>query len=253
MKALSRLVGLVVILYLAAAGYIYVKQRDLLFVRDANPEPLTGFWLQADPDTRIWIDRLNPGQAKALLYFPGNTTSDWDDARRLSRMLPGHTLYFMRYRGYANSEGSPSQDALYADALALYDRIFAQHRTVDIMGRSLGSGLAVYVAAKRRAGKLLLTTPYDGIAMAAAKAYPWMPGSLLLKDPFPSKDYAPSIEEKTEVILAKGDQKIPNASSYNLINAFKHKPEVITLRGTSHSGIIRHPLYLKNVTDFLEK
>jgi len=253
MKALSRLVGLAVILYLAAAGYIYVQQRDLLFVRDANPKPLTGFWLQADPDTRIWIDRLNPGQAKALLYFPGNTTSDWDDIRRLSKVLPDYAIYFMRYRGYANSGGSPSQDALFSDALKLFDRIKDKHTSIAIMGRSLGSGVAVYLAAKRPAAKLLLTTPYDGIAMAAAKAYPWLPVSLLLKDPFPSKDYAPAVEEKTEVILAKDDQKIPNVSSYNLIRAFKHKPEVITLRGTTHSKIVRHPLYLKNIADFLEK
>jgi len=253
MKALSRLVGLAVILYLAAAGYIYLKQRDLLFVRDANPEPLTGFWLQADPDTRIWIDRLNPGQDKALLYFPGNTTSDWDDIRRLSKILPDHTVYFMRYRGYANSEGAPSQTALYADALKLFDTISKKHKTIDIMGRSLGTGMAVYTAAKRTARKLLLTTPYDGIAMAAAKAYPWLPVSLILKDPFPSKDFAPDIDEKTEVLLAKGDQKIPNPSSYNLCKAFKTKPELISLRGTTHSGIVKHPLYLKTVADFFTK
>ncbi len=253
MKAISRLLGLVLILYLAAAGYMYTKQRDLLFVRDAHPKPFDGFWFQAAPDTRIWIDRLNPGQSKALLYFPGNTTSDWDDAKRLSKALPHHTLYFVRYRGYANSEGKPSQDAFYADALALFDTIKPKHKTVDIMGRSLGTGMAVYTAAKRTGGKLLLTTPYDGILIAAKKAYPWLPVSLILKDPFPSKKFAPAIDEQTEVIMAKGDQKIPNVSSRNLIKAFKKKPEVIVLRGTTHSAIVRHPLYLKTLQNFFEK
>ena len=253
MKALMRLLGLVLILYLTAVGYMYVKQRDLLFVRDAHPGPLDGFWFQATPDTRIWIDRLNPGQPRALLYFPGNTTSDWDDAKRLSTALPHHTLYFVRYRGYANSDGEPSQDALYADALALFDAIKPKHKTVDIMGRSLGTGMAVYTAARRTGGKLLLTTPYDGILIAAQKAYPWLPVSLILKDPFPSKEFAPEIDEQTEVILAKGDQKIPNASSENLIKAFKNKPEVIVLRGTTHSAVVRHPLYLKTLQDFFEK
>ena len=252
MKALVRLLGLLLAFYLAAAGYMYVKQRDLLFVRDAQPKPLDGFWFPVAPDTRIWIDRLNPGQPKALLYFPGNTTSDWDDAMRLSKALPHHTLYFVRYRGYANSEGSPSQDALYADALALFDAIRSKHTSIDIMGRSLGTGMAVYTAAKRQGGKLLLTTPFDGILLAAKKAYPWLPVSLLLKDPFPSKDFAPDIDEQTEIIMAKNDQKIPNASSENLIKAFKKKPEVIVLRGTTHSAIVRHPLYLKTLQDFLE-
>ncbi len=217
MKALLRLLGLVLVLYLAAAGYMYVKQRDLLFVRDAHPAPLDGFWFRATPTTRIWIDRLNPGRPKALLYFPGNTTSDWDDAKRLAQALPHHTLYFVRYRGYANSQGTPSQDALYADALALFDAIAPKHTAIDIMGRSLGTGVAVYTAAKRPGGKLLLTTPYDGILIAAQKAYPWLPVSLILKDPFPSKDFAPAVDEPTEVIMAKDDQTIPNISSENLI------------------------------------
>ncbi len=252
MKAFLRLLGLILSLYFAAAGYMYIKQRDLLFVRDANPAPLEGFWFPVAPDTRIWIDRLNPGQPNALLYFPGNTTSDWDDAGRLAHALPHHTLYFVRYRGYANSEGEPSQEALYADALALFDAIQSKHTTVDIMGRSLGTGMAVYTAARRQGGKLLLITPFDGILLAAQKAYPWLPVSLLLKDPFPSKDFAPAIDEQTEVIIAGNDQKIPNISSKNLIKSFRKKPEVIILRGTTHSGIVRHPLYRRAVRDFLE-
>jgi len=251
MKALTRLLVLLLVLYGAAAGWLYYKQRDLLFVRDANPAPRTGFWLYEEKEPRVWIDRLNPGQSKALLYFPGNTTSDWDDPGRLAKVLPDHTVYFMRYRGFANSQGSPSQDALYQDAVALFDRIEKEHGTIDILGRSLGTGMAVYLAAQRPARRLLLTTPYDGIMLSAQKAYPWLPMSLLLKDPFPSFMFAPKVKEETLIILAKDDQKIPYESSKKLIDVFPKKPEVITLRGTTHSGIVRHPLYLKTVANFL--
>ena len=251
MKALIRLLGLVLFLYAAAAGWIYYKQRDLLFVRDANPAPLEGFWLEALPHARVWVDRLNPDRPYALLYFPGNTTSDWDDPRRLAEVLPDHTIYFMRYRGYANSEGSPSQDTLYADANTLFDRVKKDHKAIDVLGRSLGTGMAVHLTAQREARRLILTTPYDGIALSAEKAYPWLPVALLLKDPFPSFQFAPDVTEKTLVILAKGDQKIPYASSKKLIDVFPKKPEVIALRGTTHSAIVRHPLYLKTVADFL--
>jgi hypothetical protein len=250
-KTLYWLLGLSLALYLLVVGGMYLKQRDLLFVRDANPAPLEGFYLQADPQTRLWIDRINPGQSKALLYFPGNTTSDWDDPRRLSHLLPEHTIYFMRYRGFANSEGAPSQKALYADAQKLYDTIKEKHTTIDVLGRSLGTGMAVYLTATRDAHKLILTTPYDGILLSAQKAYPWLPVAWVLKDPFPSYSFAPDIAEKTLVILAKDDQKIPCKSSKNLINVFPTKPEVITLRGTTHSAVVRHPLYLRSIADFL--
>jgi fermentation-respiration switch protein FrsA (DUF1100 family) len=252
MKALMRLIGLALVLYGAAAGYLYLKQRDLLFVRDAQPAPLTGFWLHDHNVSDAWIDRLNPGHLAAMIYFPGNTTSGWDDPRRLARVLPHHTIYFMRYRGYANSPGAPSQRLLYADALALYDAIKADHQTIDIVGRSLGSSMAVYLAAKRTARKLLLVTPFDSIVLAAAKAYPWLPVTYLLKDPFPSRIYAPHVSETTRIILAQNDQTVPYQSSKRLIELFLDPPEVIAFRGVSHSGIIRHPLYLKTIAEFLE-
>ena len=251
MKALVRLLGLLLFLYVAAAGWLYFKQRDLLFVRDANPAPLEGFWLQATPDIRVWVDRLNPGKPNALLYFPGNTTSDWDHPQRLADVLPEHTIYFLRHRGFANSEGSPSQAALYADANTLFEQIEKEHNTIDVMGRSLGSGMAVHLTAQHVARRMVLTTPYDGIALSAKKAYPWLPISLMLKDPFPSFKFAPKVEENTLVILAKDDQKIPYKSSKNLIDLFPKMPEVIALRGTTHSKVVRHPLYLKTVADFL--
>jgi esterase/lipase len=253
MKALVRLLGLLLLLYLGATGWLYLKQRDLLFVRNAHPKPLEGFWLYDNNRSDVWVDRLNPGQPNALLYFPGNTTDDWDDPRRLSHMLPQHTIYFMRYRGYANSRGEPSQDAIFSDAVTLYKRVRPLHRQIDLMGRSLGTGVAVYLASRVPARKMVLTTPYDGIAMAAAKAYPWLPVQYLLKDPFPSRTFASRVEEQTLVILAKDDQKIPYASSKNLIDHFPKKPEVITLRGTTHSAVVRHPLYLKTVADFLNE
>ncbi len=253
MKALMRLAGLLLILYALAAGYLYVKQRDLLFVRDAQPAPLAGFWLHDHNASDAWIDRLNPGHSAALIYFPGNTTSDWDDPRRLARVLPHHTIYFMRYRGFANSPGAPSQRLLYADALALYNAVRTQHESIDIAGRSLGSSMAVYLAAKRTARKLLLVTPFDSIALAAAKAYPWLPVTYLLKDPFPSRIYAPHVSEPTRIILAQNDQKVPYQSSKSLIDLFPDPPEVIALRGVSHSGIVRHPLYLKTIAEFLER
>jgi len=238
---------------MVAVGWVSITQRDLLFVRDARPAPLSGFWLTTRDNTRLWIDRLNPGQSNALLYFPGNTASDWDDPRRFARLLPHHTIYFMRYRGYAGSEGMPSQERLYADANALFDRVQKDHKSIDILGRSLGTGIAIHVAAQRRVERLVLTTPYDSIALSAQKAYPWLPVSLLLKDPFPSVQFAPDIQAKTEVILVKNDQKIPYKSSQNLIHAFPRTPKIIMLEGTTHSGIVRHPRYLKTIAKFLGK
>ena len=252
MKLIIRLLLLALIFYGTIVGWMYFKQRDLLFVRDANPPAHEGFWLYDNKRPKVWIDRIQPGKPNALLYFPGNTTSDWDDPTRLAKVLPNHTIYFMRYRGYANSTGEPSQKALYHDAVALFDRVKGKHRAIDVLGRSLGTGMAVYLTSQRPARRLILTTPYDGITLSAKKAYPWLPVEYLLKDPFPSFRFAPKVEEDALVILANGDQKIPYQSSKNLIDRFQKRPKIVTLDGTTHSAIVRHAQYLKTVGEFLK-
>lgn len=84
----------------------------------------------------------------------------------------------------------PSEVALVADALALFDRVYAEHPHVVVGGRSLGSGVAVHVASLRPVARLVLVTPYDSLYGIAARQFPYVPVRWLLWDTFESWRYA---------------------------------------------------------------
>ena len=94
---------------------------------------------------------VNPGRDRVLVYFGGNgeRLDPWRDV--VAHHFPDHTTYLMAYRGYGASDGEPSQQTLSADAVALVDHVTERHSRapVDVLGRSLGSGVAMHVATQR--------------------------------------------------------------------------------------------------------
>lgn len=253
MHWLVRLFVIALILYLSALLYLYLQQRRILFHPTHITAPGKGFYLGSG-DERIWVEVANPDAPNALIYFPGNSESYWESPEDLAKNFPGYTLYFPHYRGYGASSGTPSQTAFFTDALRLYDRLRNRHASIVVMGRSLGSGVATWLASKRPVTALILTTPYDSIRRLGQENYPLFPVSLIIKDPFESWRYAGKIEAPTLVILAENDHVIPRHRSEALIAAFvKVHPVVRTLSGTDHGHIIDDPDYYPLIRSFLKE
>lgn len=239
--------------YLLVLAYLYFFQRTLLFHPTHESRALEGFYLET-PVGRIRIEIRNPGREKALIYFPGNSEHWWEDPDDLAKLLPEHTIYFPHYPGYGASDGKPSQKAFYTMAAALYDRIAPRHGAIDLIGRSLGTGVALYLASLRPVRRLVLITPYDSIASLGAERYRIFPVRAFIKDPFESLPYAPKITVPVLVLLAEHDRVIPHGHSRRLLNAMSRtRSEVHTLPGTRHGDIIESPLYPKLLRRFLEE
>ena len=164
--------------------------------------------------------RPRPGAA-AVLYFGGNAEDVSASLPQLAAAYPGHALYLMHYRGYGGSGGTPSEAALQADARALFDAVVKSHPDITLIGRSLGSGIAIDLAASRPARRLVLVTPYDSIENIAASQFRWLPVRLLLRDPYRSAAVAPRIAVPTVLVQAEFDTIIPAASTARLLAAFK--------------------------------
>jgi pimeloyl-ACP methyl ester carboxylesterase len=154
-------------------------------------------------------------------------------------------LYLLHYRGYTGSTGKPTEQALVADALLLFDRVAATHAEVVLIGRSLGTGVAIQVASQRPVHKLVLVTPYDSIAGLAARQFPYFPVRWLLEDKYESSRHAPRIRAPTLVLAAEYDEVIPAWSTARLLSRFAHgvaTQEVI--KGTGHNSISASAAYL---------
>lgn len=242
-RARRALAGLAVF-YVALCALMYGVQRHLLF----HPTPATAApfatLARADGTLLRYAEHRRDGE-HALLYFGGNAENPSGTVRRLAQAFPGHAVYGLHYRGYAGSDGAPSEAALRADAVAWFTHLRARHPRLTLVGRSLGSGLALRLAAEHGAERLVLVTPYDSIATIAAGRYPWLPVDLLLRDRFDAWHDAPRVQTPTLLLLAEHDEVIPPASSRALLRHFR--PGIATLRvmaGTDHNSIGVHPDYL---------
>ncbi len=234
MKVVKTILLSILILYILALSYLYIFQRDLLFVRDHSVKRNQGFYL----NKTTWIETREHNSSNALLYFGGNSEDNWIDINRLKEDFKNRDIFFMHYRGYNSSKGEPSESAIFSDALKLFDKVSKRYKNILVVGRSLGTGVAIYLASKREVNQLLLITPYDSIANIAKLRYPIFPIDLIMKDRFDSFIYAKDINLKPIIILSEKDTIVPHSSTKKLIKEFKYKPTIITIKDTNHTNII---------------
>lgn len=122
-----------------------------------------------------------------------------------------------------------------------------------VIGRSLGSGVAIMVAAKQPVDALVLVTPYDSILQLAKQNYPLMPHALLLRHPFNSMPYAPRIISPTQVIKSETDSIVPHHNTDILLEAFKIDVSLKTIMNTDHITIEVSDEYFQTVGSWLQQ
>ena len=243
---------------------VYLAQDALIFYRQPLPEArradvarrfpaVQEIFIQGKDGTRLHAWYLK-ASGPAVLYFGGN-------AEEVSWMLdelgnaPGASWLLVDYRGYGLSEGSPGEAALVSDALQWYDHIAAlpgiDTQRVFVFGRSLGSGVAVALAAERPVAGVILATPYDSLAAVAKRYYWYLPVDLLLKHRFDSVARAPRLKQPLLCLIAGRDEVIPPAHGERLFDAWGGPKRKIVLQGAGHNTIDAHPLFWLSVREFL--
>ncbi len=242
----------IMLLYALACLALYTLQRAILY----HPQPQT-----MAPDAQAvafpanggllhgWV--VNPGRTDALIYFGGNGEPVERDADFFRDTLPGYSVYLVPYRGYGPNAGEPTEAGLYADALIEYAWVHARHAHVSVIGRSLGTGVATWLASNRTIAKLVLVTPYDSILNIAQERYPMFPVSWFLQDRYESWRRAGSIKAPTLVVLADGDQIVPRANSDVLIDHFHPKPTVVVIPHADHNNLTHGAMYAQAIAGFM--
>jgi len=232
-------------LYVTVCVGLFAFQRSLIYFprpRSDSADSALMTLRAGAADVRV-STHPHPGAA-ALIYFGGNAEDVSQDVPFLVEAFPEGAVYALHYPGYGGSSGSPSQQAIFAAALALVDRVMAEHSSVTIVGRSLGSGVAVWVASRRPISRLVLVTPFDSLADPAAQQYPFLPVRLLLRDRFQSWRYAPQVTAPTRIIVAGEDELVPRASSDRLRTRFRAGlVTYVVMPGFGHNTIQNCPGY----------
>ena len=238
--------------YLAIGMLLYVFQEKFLY----HPTPKIKIdypqMVLHREGADVVVHVLNGEHKNAILYFGGNAESMASSADYIAMQFPDFTCYLMDYRGFGESTGTPSQKALYEDALALYDVVAKKHERISIGGRSLGTGVATHVAAHRAVRKLALITPYDSIASVAQGRYLMYPASWLLRDKYNAIAEVKDIEAKTFIVIAQNDKVIPRIHVQRLIKAFKKEQLKVTIiKNRGHMDISDDAGYYKIMQAFI--
>lgn len=245
LRTMSAIAAIALVAYVVVCAALFLLQRSLIYF----PQPRSAvagasiLTLPVDGADVVITVRERSGPS-ALVYFGGNAEDVSQSLAPLTAAFPDRALYLMHYRGYGGSSGAPSETALVADALRLFDRAQAQHANIVVIGRSLGSGVAIQLARARPAERLVLITPYDSLQDLAARQFPYMPVRWLLRDKFESGRFAAKITAPTLLIAAENDEVIPRSSTDALHARFA--AGVASLRvvsGTGHNTISSVPEY----------
>jgi len=247
------ILGVVAVLYLGLCVFLYFAQRSFLY--QPGPETI-GTEAEAlriesaGVSLKIW--NFNPQKARAIIYFGGNAENVYWNVPAFREIFPDFSVYLVNYRGYGGSSGSPSEIALFEDAISVFDQLSSRHESISLIGRSLGTGVATYLASVRQVDKMVLVTPFDSIVSVAKRGYPIFPVSLFLKDKYDSFGRAASIKSATLVILAENDEIILRESSDRLISAFKSTDVLVEMiEDATHNSIGTSSLYWQLLDDFL--
>ena len=246
-------IKLLLLAYITFGVVLFINQRDLLYAPTDKVKHIFNEVIFHNDKESITVIVVNDKKEKAILYFGGNGDTIARSAFAFDRFFPEHTVYLVNYRGYGGSSGEPTEKGIYSDALTIFDQMRSNYSDISVLGRSLGSGVATYLASKREFEKLVLITPYDSAQSMVQERFPMYSMSILLKDKYDSVSRVKDIEEKTLILIAGDDNVIPMKHSKKLIDVFSSsKVEVEIIKGVGHDTILRDDRYYHVLQKFLK-
>lgn len=224
-----RVVAALVVLAVVVVALAWALQRRLIYLPSGSPGVAPEQLLEGGStvsvrtedglDLTAWYAPATaPATGTTVLVLPGNAGSR---AFRvpLARALgaEGFAVLLLDYRGYGGNPGTPTEEALAADARAAHRYLVAE-RDVDparlvLFGESLGAAVATRLAVERPVGGLVLRSPFTSLADMGAIHYPFLPVRALLRDRFPVRETIGSVAVPIIVVAGGSDEIVPPAQS----------------------------------------
>jgi uncharacterized protein len=253
MRRLAQGIIALLLIYTAACTAVFVLQRKLQYLPDATPMPPPADAGLArgvaeeltTPDGEhlvAWWIAPGDGEQPVFLYLQGNGANLTNRVRRFERLTAdGAGLLAVSWRGYGGSSGSPSEPGLLVDARMAYAWLAARvvPRRILLYGESLGTTVAVLLAAEAQVAALVLDSSFDSALAVAANSYPWLPVSLLLRDTYRADLAAPRVKVPVWQVHCRDDPvtplrfaeklnaRLPQRRALHLVEARCHVPSIL--------------------------
>lgn len=252
-KVAAGMAGFASMLWLGLTAAVAANQRRLVFnptvEREVKSPRSSGHRtrpvvLRAADGTRLcgWLMSPQiPGPHPAVVYFGGRSEEVSWVVRDAGKLFPNMAVLAVNYRGYGDSHGDPDEVHMVEDGCMLFDwmaaRAHVDARRIAVVGRSLGSGVAVQVAKERPAHSVVLITPYDSILAIAKRKFRVMPIEYMLRHRFESIKYAPGLKVPTYVLRAESDDVVPHSHTDQLVAKLAQLCGDDVVPGSDHMNI----------------
>jgi fermentation-respiration switch protein FrsA (DUF1100 family) len=256
--------------YLVLVVALYLGQRALLYYPDNEPLATARERL---PDYELFETTTEDGLALTHLYRPpstaaapivvlfhGNAGHAGDRAHKLDEMLPeGAGVLLAEYRGYGGNPGRPSEAGLLADArsvLAALEGPQSDGRAIFLYGESLGTGVAVALAAEQAAAErpvagVVLESPFTSVAETAQHHYWYIPARVLVKDRFDSHGRIAGLAAPVLIVHGTFDRTVPYRFGRRLYEAAVQPKRLVTVAEAGHLDLFDRPEISEEVQEFL--
>lgn len=265
MKRMTHFFILLVVLYGIIIIFFYLFQSGLLFF----PQPLSSRVELNEKTEEIkiesfdgnvlhgWLCHVSDHRPQKLIIYFGGNAEEVSHMLSLASMFEGWAMLLINYPGYGRSEGKPGQDSFYHAALAIYDyaaeRDDIDNDSIVLMGRSIGSGSAVYLAHERKVKSLILISPFESIRAVAQSKLPFLPVNLILRHKFSSKKYAANLNIPLLALYGTADNIIPPIHSKKLVAYWKGEKKLVELSSFGHNDIFGSNQLWKEIHEFLKR
>ncbi|MCA3556082.1 alpha/beta fold hydrolase [Aestuariivirga sp.] len=239
-----------VLAYAAIVGFMYLQQRSLQYHPAHKGTPPQAMGLSGVTEERVktpdgetivlWYVPAQPDRP-TVLFFHGNAGEIADRTERFAFLqAQGFGVLFVSYRGYGASTGTISEQGLIADALTAYDFLIAKGvspQQIVLLGESLGTGVAVQLAARKPVAAVALEAPYTATVDIASEIYWWLPVRLLMKDQFRSRDYIGQVKAPLLIHHGDADTIVPVAQGRALFAMANEPKELVIIPGGTHDAV----------------
>ena len=261
-RTIRRTAKTLLLVYIIGGIFLYFIQDLLLFHPTPLPQNHTFSFRQPFEEVNVPVDgrtlsivKFHPHSVRRgiVLFFHGNRHNVEHYSKYPSLFTKnGYEIWMIDYPGFGKSTGKRTEEAMYHDALLMYNYAAKEINkdSLVIYGKSIGTGVASFLASQRQSKQLILETPYYSIDALARHYFPFYPVIPMTRYSFPIYKYLKDVKTNVAIFHGTADEVIPYKQAKQL-TAENKNVQLITIAGGKHNNLSRFPLFQQKLDSLL--
>jgi uncharacterized protein len=253
-------VGVAIYLYRSQHSYVYYPDRNIMSTPEEHGLAYEDVTLQTADSVAIhgwYVPADTPRGTVLFCHGNGGNISYTIESIAMLHGI-GFNVFVFDYRGYGRSGGVVDEEGTYRDAEAAWTYLTGERgcdpSRIVVLGRSLGGGIASWLAAQHRVGALILESTFTSIADMGAKMFPIFPARLLSRIDYDTEKRLAEIHSPVLVIHSRTDDMIPFEHGTTLFRRANEPKEFLEINGDHNNGFhVSKDVYIDGINAFLRQ